>query len=399
MTEPLTSLPNDPQRAQQLAREERVMMSWSLAFIFFAGIGFVALWAALIEQSDIFTYVGAFVLLICGGIALLLAGYEFSKRVFALLMTVGIAVQVVLTLHFDQGNTGFYLLLPAFYTVVFFWRDRAVLVSALLVIVAAFVAEPLLVGGETALARVVTTTPIFLALVLTTGHLGAEAAQMRSNRGRFESTISSLLVALQERDGYTADHSEETVELALAVGERLGIDEDERTVLADVALLHDIGKIGIPNEILNKTGGLDAGEWEFMKRHPEIGERIVAPVPGFSEVAKAIRHEHERWDGTGYPDGISGAEIPLASRIVLVCDAFHAMITDRPYRKSIGMQAARSELVSNSGSQFDPTVVSALLDVLDNEGLPESVGRARWTASGVGAGAVGDPSGGDAAAD
>jgi HD-GYP domain-containing protein (c-di-GMP phosphodiesterase class II) len=164
----------------------------------------------------------------------------------------------------------------------------------------------------------------------------------------------------------------------MAVGDHLEISDEERTVLADVALLHDIGKIGIPNEILNKRDGLDEHEWEFMKRHPEIGERIVAPVPGFAAVAKAIRHEHERWDGAGYPDGLIGDQIPLASRIVLVCDAFHAMITDRPYRRAIGMQAARNEMVRHAGTQFDPDVVEALMAVIDEEGVPESVGQASW---------------------
>jgi HD-GYP domain-containing protein (c-di-GMP phosphodiesterase class II) len=214
--------------------------------------------------------------------------------------------------------------------------------------------------------------------VLTTGFLGSESGHMSQKRGRFESTISSLLVALQERDGYTADHSEETVDLAMAVGDQLRITDEERSVLADVALLHDIGKIGIPNEILNKRSGLDDHEWEFMKKHPEIGERIVAPVPGFSPVAKAIRHEHERWDGAGYPDGISGEEIPLSSRVVLVCDAFHAMITDRPYRKSIGIEQARAEMVRHAGTQFDPAVVDALLAVIDEGAIPDSVGQAAW---------------------
>jgi HD-GYP domain-containing protein (c-di-GMP phosphodiesterase class II) len=115
-----------------------------------------------------------------------------------------------------------------------------------------------------------------------------------------------------------------------------------------------------------------------MKRHPEIGERIVAPVPGFASVAKAIRHEHERWDGAGYPDGLVADEIPLPSRIVLVCDAFHAMITDRPYRKSIGLVEAREEMIRHAGTQFDPDVVEALLTIIDEQRVPESVGRAKW---------------------
>jgi HD-GYP domain-containing protein (c-di-GMP phosphodiesterase class II) len=307
-----------------------------------------------------------------------MVSYSLPKRAFLVPLFFGTIIQVVLVMHYEVTNAGFFLLLPAMFCVIFFWNDRPVLIGGTLFITAAFVAEPLLVGGNNVIARIVTTTPIFLGLVLTTGYLGHESAQMNRNRGRFESTISSLLVALQERDGYTADHSEETVDLAMAVGDHLRISDEERTVLADVALLHDIGKIGIPNEILNKTEGLDEYEWEFMKRHPEIGERIVAPVPGFAAVAKAIRHEHERFDGAGYPDGLIGDQIPLASRIVLVCDAFHAMITDRPYRKAIGLTEARTEMIRHAGTQFDPDVVEALLTIIDEEGVPESVGRASW---------------------
>ncbi|MFT4050328.1 MAG: HD domain-containing phosphohydrolase, partial [Solirubrobacterales bacterium] len=106
-------------------------------------------------------------------------------------------------------------------------------------------------------------------------------------------------------------------------------------------------------------------QWEIMKQHPVIGERIVARIPGLEEVAQAIRHEHERWDGGGYPDGLKGDSIPLASRIVLVCDAFHAMTSDRPYRAAMPIEDARAELVRNAGTQFDPVIVGALLSSLD----------------------------------
>ncbi|MFT4048323.1 MAG: HD-GYP domain-containing protein [Solirubrobacterales bacterium] len=374
-----TGLPTTQRREAADARAEYELMCRTMSAMYLSGIGFIALWAALVGDIDVFSYVAATICLAMGFIGLMLARYSVPKRAFVIPLLVGVVVQLALAAHYEQSTAGFFLLLPGIYCVVFFWGDKLVSWGGTAVITAAFVAEPFLVGGDAAVARVVTTTPIFLGMVLTTGYLGHEAAQMKRNRGRFESTISSLLVALQERDGYTADHSEETVDLAMAVGDKLNISEEQRTVLADVALLHDIGKIGIPNEILNKTDGLDDHEWEFMKRHPEIGERIVAPVPGFAKVAKAIRHEHERWDGAGYPDGIAGHEIPLASRVVLVCDAFHAMITDRPYRKAIGMEAAREELILHAGSQFDPDVVAALLQVIDEESVPESVGRAAWT--------------------
>ncbi|MGK2878271.1 MAG: HD-GYP domain-containing protein [Solirubrobacterales bacterium] len=373
-----TDLPSTRRREVGEARAEYVMMCRAMSLIYFSGIGFIALWSALLGKVDVYAYAIGLVCLIGGCVGILLTHYDLPKRSFIVALVLIVITQTILVIHFQQITAGFFLLLPAMYCAIFFWSDRPVAIGGTIFFTLAFIITPLIVGGDNVIARIVTTTPIFLGIVLVTGYLGHESAQMDRNRGRFQSTISSLLVALQERDGYTADHSEETVELALAVGDRLGITDEQRTVLADVALLHDIGKIGIPNEILNKQDGLEDHEWEFMKRHPEIGERIVSPVPGFAAVAKAIRHEHERWDGVGYPDGLIGDQIPLPSRIVLVCDAFHAMITDRPYRKSIGMHAARNELSRHAGTQFDPDVVEALLAVIDQQGVPGSVGRASW---------------------
>lgn len=366
-------LPTSERRRAQATRLEYLISVKALAWAFFATIGLIAFWSVMIGQADAVTGAAMFACLLAGAIALALSRRQLPKRAFIVLVFVGVAIQVLLTLHFSQSATGYFLLVPAIYCVLVYWDDRPVLLGSMALMTAVFIAEPLIIGDETAVARVAMTAPIFVAVSVIIGYLGREAAQMNHNSGRSESTISSLLVALQERDGYTADHSAETVELALAVGEQLMISENQRTTLADVALLHDIGKIGIPNEILNKTDGLDEHEWEFMKRHPEIGERIVAPVPGFADVAKAIRHEHERWDGAGYPDQIAGVEIPLASRIVLVCDAFHAMMTDRPYRAAIGIERAREELILHAGSQFDPTVVEALLAVLDEAGAVEEL--------------------------
>lgn len=371
-------LPNAQRREADGVRAEQALMSRAMAALFASAVGFIFLWVALVGSPDTFTYLGASACAILAFVGLLLGTVKVPKRLFIAPLMIGTAVQVALCLHFEQSAGGLFLLMPAMYTSVFFWRDRPMAIISTVIYTICFVITPLLIGGADEISRVITTTPIFLALVLTTGFLGSEAGHMSQKRGRFQSTISSLLVALQERDGYTADHSEETVDLAMAVGDQLRIDNDQRSVLADVALLHDIGKIGIPNEILNKRSGLDDHEWEFMKKHPEIGERIVSPVPGFAPVAKAIRHEHERWDGAGYPDGIAGEEIPLSSRVVLVCDAFHAMITDRPYRKSIGIEQARAEMVRHAGTQFDPAVVDALLAVIDEGAIPESVGQASW---------------------
>ena len=135
--------------------------------------------------------------------------------------------------------------------------------------------------------------------------------------------------------------------------------------MKQVALLHDIGKIALPDGILRKPGPLDDEEWETMRRHPVHGAEMVAEVPGLRHLAPMVRAEHERWDGNGYPDGLAGEEIPLASRITLVCDAYHAMTSDRPYRRALSAEDARAEVADGLGSQFCPTAGRALLATLD----------------------------------
>ncbi len=190
----------------------------------------------------------------------------------------------------------------------------------------------------------------------------------------YRAVVRSLALALGARDGYTGDHSVTVHELAIAVARALGLDGQAVAEVEAVALLHDVGKIGIPDHVLHKPGPLDDTEWELMRQHPLIGERILRPLPGLSGVATAVRHEHEHWDGSGYPDGIAGELIPPASRIVLACDAFHALVSDRPYREALPLQAAMTELRRCAGSQFDPDVVEALLSCLDEHGNVRSAG-------------------------
>jgi PAS domain S-box-containing protein len=178
----------------------------------------------------------------------------------------------------------------------------------------------------------------------------------------------ALLAALNARDGYTGEHSQAVVNLVKRVARRLGLSEREVTIATKVAFLHDVGKIGVPDSVLRKPGPLNAHEWRVMREHPIIGARIVTSIPSLAELAPAIRAEHERWDGNGYPDGLAGESIPLASRIVFVCDAYHAMISQRPYRKALPDVHARDQLQKNAGTQFDPTVVKALLAELEEEG-------------------------------
>ena len=190
-----------------------------------------------------------------------------------------------------------------------------------------------------------------------------EAAEVTTDSAHGD-VVAALASALQERDQYTSDHSESVVDVAGRVGEALALDEEQISKLRTAALLHDIGKVGVPDEILHKPGPLDEHEWEIMRQHPIVGERILRAIPGLGGVAKIVRHEHERWDGRGYPDGLAGEEIPIGSRIILVCDAYHAMTSDRPYRAAMSHTDAVAELTRNAGSQFDPNVAEALVGYL-----------------------------------
>ena len=183
--------------------------------------------------------------------------------------------------------------------------------------------------------------------------------------GGSPAAVTALAAAIDARDHYTHEHSEEVVGLACDVARDLGLSAGEVERIRHGALLHDIGKVGIANEILLKQGPLDGAEWEEMRRHPEIGEGILRRVPELLDIAPLVRHEHERWDGGGYPDGLSARDIPVGSRIILACDAYNAMITRRPYREPMSDADATAELRRGSGTQFDPEVVDALLRVLD----------------------------------
>lgn len=176
--------------------------------------------------------------------------------------------------------------------------------------------------------------------------------------------VRALATAVETRDRYTAEHSVEVVDLATAVGRAMGIDAEELRAAQQVALLHDIGKLGIPDAILHKPGPLTPEERAIIETHPDLGAAIVAGVPELAHLTDAIRAEHERWDGAGYPRGLAGTAIPLASRITFVCDAFHAMTSDRPYRAAMSVEDATAEILRERGAQFCPAVVDGLMAVL-----------------------------------
>jgi HD-GYP domain-containing protein (c-di-GMP phosphodiesterase class II) len=179
----------------------------------------------------------------------------------------------------------------------------------------------------------------------------------------FVSTVEALANALEANDEYTSSHTRWITDMALRVGEAIGFEPVELKRLELGALFHDIGKIGIPTSILLKPGPLSAEERKVMEMHPELGERILEPIDRLAEVRTIVRSCHERWDGAGYPDGKAGEEIPLEARIILVCDAFHAMTTDRPYRKRLSVDEACRRIREGSGTQFDPAVVDVFLSL------------------------------------
>jgi putative nucleotidyltransferase with HDIG domain len=181
----------------------------------------------------------------------------------------------------------------------------------------------------------------------------------------YRGTALLLRDLLEEDDEYTGHHTEDVVQLAVQVAEEMRVDEDTLRATEMGALLHDIGKIAVPDEIINKPGPLDDEEWAIMKTHTVEGERMLQQVGGLlSTVGVVVRASHERWDGGGYPDGLAGEAIPLAARIVSACDAFNAMTTDRSYRKALPLEVAIGELTKHSGTQFAPDVVDALVAVV-----------------------------------
>jgi diguanylate cyclase (GGDEF)-like protein len=190
-----------------------------------------------------------------------------------------------------------------------------------------------------------------------------ELARLQQSDGS-PAAVQALAAAIAARDSYAHDHSAEVVRLATGVALLMGLTADAVERIGHGALLHDVGKLAIPPDILRKDGILDEAEWDVIVEHPVIGEQILRRVPQLAPLASMVRHEHEHWDGSGYPDGLAGTQIPMGSRIILACDAYGAMITERPYRRALPRSAAVAELRARAGTQFDPEVVAALLDVL-----------------------------------
>jgi len=176
--------------------------------------------------------------------------------------------------------------------------------------------------------------------------------------------IGALAAAIEARDPYTVGHSARVTQYAVAIAESMKLSTEETEEIRLAALLHDIGKIGVSDHILNKPGRLDEEEYSAMKMHPELSMRIMAPLPHRGDIIPIIYHHHEHFDGSGYVDGQAGEDIPLGARIVSVADAYEAMTSDRPYRAALSREDAVQELRVNSGTQFDPEVVRHFLNLL-----------------------------------
>ncbi|MBI3330567.1 MAG: HD domain-containing protein [Candidatus Omnitrophica bacterium] len=192
-------------------------------------------------------------------------------------------------------------------------------------------------------------------------------------------TIMALALAVEAKDPYSAGHSKRVGFYATQIAEEMGLGEEMLRTLNDAGILHDIGKIGIKDEILLKPGALTPDEQKIMQQHPVIGEAIVKPVRSLGKVVALVRHHHERYDGAGYPAGLRGEAIPLGARILAVADTYDAMVTDRPYRKRLSVEDTKRELKKGAGSQHDPAVVDALLRVLERKELRLAAAKAAAT--------------------
>ena len=191
------------------------------------------------------------------------------------------------------------------------------------------------------------------------------ASLMADLENTFTTTLAALASTVEAKDDYTACHGEDVAELVERVALRMSLPARQAREARYAALLHDIGKVAVPSEILLKPGPLTNQEWAVMRTHAAIGGQLVARIEAFAHLAPAVRASHERWDGTGYPDGLAAESIPLAARIIAACDTYDAIVTDRPYRRARPPREARAELLRVAGTQLDPRVVDAVVEELD----------------------------------
>ena len=241
------------------------------------------------------------------------------------------------------------------------------------------------VGLSMALAPVVAVQILLVVLAVRSRAHEAERMeyveqvrqQSRLVERSYDATLVALTHALDARDKETEGHSRRVVEYTRMLAEQLQMDADEIKVLCHGALLHDIGKIGVPDAILHKPGPLTDEEWEIMRRHPEMGAAMIAEVEYLTDARRTVLHHHERWDGGGYPRGLRGAQIPVGARVFAIADTVDAMTQDRPYRRRCSLDEAREEVLRHRGGQFDPEAVDAFLAISEEDLLAIAALRSR----------------------
>jgi HD-GYP domain-containing protein (c-di-GMP phosphodiesterase class II) len=276
--------------------------------------------------------------------------------VYAVALLAQCAIGVTEAAIGDAALTGSHPLAVARAAAWGFWID-VLLTPVALLVAAVAVEEPLAVAA---------VAPLFLLMRAFSQERTQRLAAAHELNQTYRGTVMVLADVVEADDDYTASHCRSVVELCAAAGAELGLDAAATQELEIAALLHDVGKIAIPGEILNKPSKLTEEEFELMKTHTIEGQALLERVGGkLARVGEIVRSCHERWDGRGYPDGLMGEEIPLSARIVFACDAYSAMTTDRPYRRAMTPEAAIDELRVNAGTQFEPRVVGAVVKVVE----------------------------------
>ena len=207
--------------------------------------------------------------------------------------------------------------------------------------------------------------PLVALLAIFSGERRAGVNSALELNNAYRGATALLADVIEHDDHYTGQHVRDVVSLSIRVAEEMELDPRQRRNIEFAALLHDVGKLAISKEIINKQGPLTSGEWALVKTHTVTGEKMLAKVGGlFDDVARIVRASHERWDGRGYPDGLQGGEIPVEARVVSCCDAWNAMTTDRPYRSALSVDEALDELRVSAGSQFDPAVARVVIETI-----------------------------------
>jgi HD-GYP domain-containing protein (c-di-GMP phosphodiesterase class II) len=272
---------------------------------------------------------------------------DFAVAVVAFLVYFALNVSLVVgIISITQRRSFFHLLIENLRA--FFVQYTVLCVSAILL----------------AVLRSISMWHVFLALFpLTLVHISFRSYLKLQTQAR--STFERISQLLDTRDHYTAVHSSEVADLALDVGRGMGMSQGDLEQIDIAARVHDIGKVAIPDAILLKPGPLDDAEWKVMKTHPVVSAQLIEGLEIYSAVAEAVRHEHERWDGSGYPDGLKGEEIPLISRIIAAADIYNALSTDRPYRKAFTYAETVRMIGDMKGTDIDPLVADALLRVVE----------------------------------